>query len=158
MPEQIPFFRLVVRTTKVLAELVEMSVLDVASQATKSKTVLSQILRVSRTVPHLSPVAQISRVPHPVLLVDNSQINFMLSSPGKIRKILLMWYWNVIDLSYACLCFARFRSFFVFYSPYIAVDFGVNAEILVEPFLVSNPIGKTIIARWVSESHLSRLS
>ena len=36
-----------------------------------------------------------------------------------------------------------------FVTPYIAVDFGVSFKILAEPFSVSTPVGKSIIARWV---------
>ena len=34
-----------------------------------------------------------------------------------------------------------------FVTPYIAVHFGVSPEILVEPFSVSTPVGKSIIAQ-----------
>ena len=76
IPKLISFVRLVVRTTRVFAVLVAMSVLDMESQAKELEIVPSQVIRVSRTIPQLSPVAQ---------------IKFMLSSPKKIRKILLMW-------------------------------------------------------------------
>ena len=36
-----------------------------------------------------------------------------------------------------------------FVTPYIAGNFGISFEVLAEPFLVSTPVGKTIIARWV---------
>lgn len=91
VPAPIFFARLVARTTRVLAELVVILILGVASQAIGLDIIRSQVLRVSRTTPQLSPVAQISRVPLPVLLVGNVQIGYMLSSLGKIRKILLMW-------------------------------------------------------------------
>ena len=91
MLELIPFVRLVVRTIRVLEKMVAIFVLDMASQATESKIVPSQVIRVSRTVPQLSPVAQTSRIPPPALLVGNSQTKFMLFSSGKIKKILLIW-------------------------------------------------------------------
>ena len=72
MPELIPFVRLVIRTIRVLAELVVMSISVVESQATKSETALIKVVRVIST-PKLSLVAQISRVPPPVLLVGNAQ-------------------------------------------------------------------------------------
>ena len=65
-----------------------------------------QVIRVGKTVPQPSPVAQISRVPLPVLLVGNTQIDFMLSSTEKIRKILPM------------LLLVRYRSFICMFTLY----------------------------------------
>ena len=36
-----------------------------------------------------------------------------------------------------------------FVTPYIAGDFGISPKVLAEPFSVSTPVGKTIIARRV---------
>ncbi|KAF3660837.1 hypothetical protein FXO37_13202 [Capsicum annuum] len=80
-----------VETTKVSARLVVMYVLDMASQATRSDIILNQVLRVSIIIPQLSSIARISRVPLPVPPVGSSQIDSMLFSPNKIRKILLTW-------------------------------------------------------------------
>ena len=40
-----------------------------------------------------------------------------------------------------------------FITPYIAEDFGISPEILAEPFSVSTPVGKTIIARRVYRNY-----
>lgn len=80
------FSRLVPRTIRVFTELKVVFVLNVASQATESETVLSQDLRVSRTVPQLSSVVQTNRVKPPVLLAGNAQIKFMLPVPARSRK------------------------------------------------------------------------
>ena len=45
-----------------------------------------------------------------------------------------------------------------FVTPYIAVDFGVSPKILAEPFLVSTPVGKSIIYRWVYRNCLIMVS
>ena len=36
-----------------------------------------------------------------------------------------------------------------FFTPFIAGDFRISPKILAEPFSVSTPMGKTIMARWV---------
>ena len=48
-------------------------------------------LRATITVPQLSLVAQISRVPLPVPPVGNTQTTSMYLIPNRIRKVLLMW-------------------------------------------------------------------
>ncbi|KAF3648227.1 CCHC-type integrase [Capsicum annuum] len=121
VPEQTPFVRLVVRTTRVFVEPVAMSVLVVVSQATGLGSVLSQALRVSRIVPQLSPIARTSRVPLLVLLIFHVHV-YALLDPGASLP---------------------------FVTPYIAGDFGISSEILAEPFSVSTPVDKTIIARRV---------
>ena len=85
MPELIPFIRLVVTTTRVLAELVAMFVSVVASQATKSETALNQVTRVISAL-QLSLVSQISKVPPPVLLVANAQTILLCQIYGKNHK------------------------------------------------------------------------
>lgn len=45
-----------------------------------------------------------------------------------------------------------------FVTPYLAVNFDVSFEILVEPFSVSTLVGKSIIARWVYRNFLIKVS
>ena len=40
-----------------------------------------------------------------------------------------------------------------FVTPYIAGNFGISLEVLAEPFSVSTPVDKTIIARWVYRNY-----
>ncbi|KAF3684292.1 hypothetical protein FXO37_01413 [Capsicum annuum] len=63
-PEPSLFVRHVASTIRVLAELAVIFASDVASQATESEIVLSQVLRVSVTVPQLGPVSRISKIFH----------------------------------------------------------------------------------------------
>lgn len=87
VPEPIPFVRLVASTIKVCVEPVVMSVLDVASRVTKSEIVPSSVHKVSIVILQLSLIAQISRVPLLVLLVDNTQIDSMYFSLDNIKKV-----------------------------------------------------------------------
>ena len=65
-------------------------VLNVASQPIKSEIVLSQVRGVNISVPQLSSIARISRVPLLVPLVGNAQIGFMHFSPDRIKKVFLI--------------------------------------------------------------------
>ncbi|KAF3673440.1 hypothetical protein FXO38_05610 [Capsicum annuum] len=64
------------------------------------------------------------------------------SSPDVVTGTLQVYYLHV----YALLDLGASLSFV---TPYIVVDFGVIPKILANPFSVSTPVGKSIIARWV---------
>lgn len=34
-------------------------------------------------------------------------------------------------------------------TPYMAVGFGFEPEVIAEPFLVSTPVGDSVVARWI---------
>ncbi|KAF3617940.1 hypothetical protein FXO38_33696 [Capsicum annuum] len=91
VPKLIPFAKSTIETTRVSIELALMCVLDMESQEIESDSVLRWIHRVSITIPQLSPIVRISRVPLPVPSVGNTQTNSMLFSPDRIRKVPLMW-------------------------------------------------------------------
>ncbi|KAF3616825.1 RNA-directed DNA polymerase -like protein [Capsicum annuum] len=69
------------------------------------------------------------------------------NSPDVVTGTLQIFHVHVYDLldPGASLCFV---------TPYIEGDFGISPEILAEPFSVSTPVGKTIIARQVYRSCL----
>lgn len=127
-----------------------MFVSRVEIQATVLEIILSQVLKVSLTIPQLRPVAQINRVPllvspvgqHPNSLYTLQSRQNQENSPNIVSSTLYIFHLHI----YVLLDLGTSLSFV---TPYIVVNFGVSPKILVDPSSVSTQMGKSIIARRV---------
>lgn len=128
MPEPIPFVKSVAETIKVSVELEVIYVWDIGIQATRSDSVLRWVLKVNITIPHLSPVARISRVPHLVppseqrpnkLYALQSRLD-QESSLNMVTSTLQVYHLHVY-------VFLDPGASLFFVIPYIAIDFGVSS-------------------------------
>ncbi|KAF3658963.1 60S ribosomal protein L7a [Capsicum annuum] len=119
-----PFARNVAETTRVSAGLAVMCVSGVASQVTESNIVPSQVPKWATPKQTLCPQSRQDQE----------------SSPDVVTGTLQAYHLHI----YALLDPGAFLSFV---TPYIAINFRVSPEILAEPFSVSTPMGKSIIAQ-----------